>query len=391
MVWGAVNPPATNEDDVNYDVDELDPAQLDRFHIVVELPNEPDLVFFKSKFGDFHGKVLVDWWKEQPKEALRILSPRRLEYLGDCHKKGLDIKYLLPTSANAKDLIKKLSVDEQTEIVNRLLHSPNHEAMKKFLSIDTNFLKYKAKIRHERFWEFWKYANPEFISDEIESNVRFADYVIFEIITTKEKVYHDAILEISKKDPNNDTIGVIKRLAEENYTIPKTAPGNGVKLPVLKNANGPDIFNTWSGLRSTINHFAPNDATYFLNTNERRKGLGYLDSCFDTAAHCAPYHLVNFVLSCLGSMQKATITNERNFLNYLASVCALARLKFSEEDIKKVASFLTFNKHKISNNRYAEMIEYLGSSPKMDGILPADFVNKVTEIRESIRKSTPSF
>jgi hypothetical protein len=156
MVWGAVNPPKNEEDadSVDYDVDELDPAQLDRFHVIIELPNEPDTKYFRSKFGNYHGKILVDWWHEQPKDALKILSPRRLDYVGECFRKGLDIKYLLPISANAKELVKKLALDESQELINVLLANPNDADMQVFLEDDKNALKYKTTLKDEKYWRY---------------------------------------------------------------------------------------------------------------------------------------------------------------------------------------------------------------------------------------------
>ena len=44
FIWAAINP----EDEDEYDVEALDPAQKDRFHVHVEVPYKPDLVYFKT-------------------------------------------------------------------------------------------------------------------------------------------------------------------------------------------------------------------------------------------------------------------------------------------------------------------------------------------------------
>lgn len=78
-VIAAVNPP-----DEEYDVESLDPAIIDRFHVVIEVKPTVSLPYFVAKFGPEKGKVLVTWHASQ-KQAKReaYISPRRLEIIGD--------------------------------------------------------------------------------------------------------------------------------------------------------------------------------------------------------------------------------------------------------------------------------------------------------------------
>ena len=205
IIWGAVNPAKKVEEDADYDVEELDPAQLDRFHIIVELPNSPSLSFFKKKYGDYRAKILCDWWAKQPKEALKILSPRRLDYIGESFLKGLDIKYLLPESANVRDLVQQLSTDETVVKIKQLFANPTDEAMKEFLSNDDNFLKCKNELQNSKYWTYWKHINKEFISQEMKQNTNFENYVIYRYISGEE-LYKD-IVDSAIKTDNNYKIG----------------------------------------------------------------------------------------------------------------------------------------------------------------------------------------
>ena len=80
-VWAAINPADDAQD--RYDVERMDSAQLDRFHIYIRLPYQCDKGFFRRKYGNETGKQLVDFWNDLPNEAKRLVSPRRLEYAAD--------------------------------------------------------------------------------------------------------------------------------------------------------------------------------------------------------------------------------------------------------------------------------------------------------------------
>jgi len=76
VVFAAINP--DDDDDVSYDVEKLDPAQIDRFHIHLPVPNEPCPYYFKRTHGAV-GTLAVKWWQEQTVEVRALISPRRLE------------------------------------------------------------------------------------------------------------------------------------------------------------------------------------------------------------------------------------------------------------------------------------------------------------------------
>jgi len=99
MVWAAINPP----DDI-YDVNELDPVIVDRFHVHLQVPAEPSINYYTKKAGISPrvAKALVTWWHRDLNDNLRqMVSPRRLEYMGQNYSKGLDIRYSVPPSIKA--------------------------------------------------------------------------------------------------------------------------------------------------------------------------------------------------------------------------------------------------------------------------------------------------
>jgi len=104
-VWAAINPYDENE---TYDVEELDPAQQDRFQIQIELPNEPNVTYFQEKFGHRMGTRAVEWWKYLPDNLKRLVSPRRLDYAVDIYVKGGDLEDVLDEEVRPKTLRRKI-------------------------------------------------------------------------------------------------------------------------------------------------------------------------------------------------------------------------------------------------------------------------------------------
>ena len=396
IVWGAVNPPKDDSDDssVDYDVDELDPAQLDRFHIIVELPNEPDLKFFKSKFGEYHGKILVDWWKEQSVESKKILSPRRLEYIGESFNQGLDIKYLLPASANHTSLIKKMSLDEEEERVQQMFKSDKSEELIEFVKNDTNFLKYKGALKNPKYWKYWKYINPEFVIDEIKSNEDFATFTLYRICKNS-KFYKDQLVEISKADPSNDLLKIVRELKVQKYTAPEELNifelvGDSVKFPVIDilDANNADTFSTKlsSNILHTVNYFSPEDYSHGVTYANRIEMMVLLTKCiYSTNIDSA----ISFIFGCLSAMVAANIKQYKYFIPLLGTACILAKSRYKKSDLLKMSEIIKNNAAKISTNRIEDFTEYLlGKEIKHTGGVPDGFLQKIKEIKTALANSS---
>ena len=95
MIWAAINP-EDDEADLHYDVEELDEAQKDRFHIILDIPYEPSREYFVKQFGKDVGGGAVEWWKGLTPEQNVLVSPRRLEFALDVHQNDGDLRDVLP-------------------------------------------------------------------------------------------------------------------------------------------------------------------------------------------------------------------------------------------------------------------------------------------------------
>jgi len=104
MVWGAINPP--NSD---YNVEDLEPTILDRFIQFFELPDTPNRKYFEIKFGPLITDALLDWYRSLSEDKRKLVSPRRLEYIGtiaittSCNTKAI-ARSIIPNSINSSDL-----------------------------------------------------------------------------------------------------------------------------------------------------------------------------------------------------------------------------------------------------------------------------------------------
>jgi hypothetical protein len=120
MVIGIINPQDEKE---TYDVEPMDPAQIDRFHIQYNMPTAPHEPWFVQKFGN-NGKVACDFWFNIPVELRGLCSPRRLDYCLEMAEAGHKdmIVDMLDQSVHPEKLIGLLDsmsiVDQLEELLN---------------------------------------------------------------------------------------------------------------------------------------------------------------------------------------------------------------------------------------------------------------------------------
>lgn len=141
MIWAAINPESDDENDsAQYDVEAMDPAQIDRFHIIYDVPFRPDVKYLTDKHGS-SGKVAVDWWSKLPNASQQLISPRRLDYILDIHKAGGDIRDALLDSnkINTKSLIDVLYNGSISDRLREVFTKQDEDGAKNLMT-NTNFL-----------------------------------------------------------------------------------------------------------------------------------------------------------------------------------------------------------------------------------------------------------
>lgn len=92
MVWAAINPPGDD-----YQVEELDPALVDRFHQFIKMDASINLEYLETKTTPEIAKALHGWWNGQlSAEQKRVCTPRRIEYIGMMLMKQIPIQDAFP-------------------------------------------------------------------------------------------------------------------------------------------------------------------------------------------------------------------------------------------------------------------------------------------------------
>ena len=150
VVWAAINP--DDEDEaaagLTYDVEKLDPAQSDRFHIKVEVPYKPNAEWFRQKYPPRIVDAAIQWWDELSEENKDLVSPRRLEYALDMYEERGDMRDVLPVNSNVSKLTSSLNQGPITEKLDALKKANDAAETRSFLQNENNYsaaMKYISK------------------------------------------------------------------------------------------------------------------------------------------------------------------------------------------------------------------------------------------------------
>lgn len=109
MVWAAINPPPTDDEDPQYHVQELDPAVRTRFQIQYEVPMKIAERYFEEKYGKELTKRLTKWWDELDMKFKLEFPPRMVEHVLTVLKDGGDIGDALPSCIKKTTFLKAIT------------------------------------------------------------------------------------------------------------------------------------------------------------------------------------------------------------------------------------------------------------------------------------------
>jgi hypothetical protein len=97
--WAAMNPPGDD-----YQVEDLDPALVDRFDAFVDVTPKPSVRYMERHLPRPIAQALYSWWSDHNQSRRGIenyVSPRRLMKMGQMHVKLGDFRPALPKWINA--------------------------------------------------------------------------------------------------------------------------------------------------------------------------------------------------------------------------------------------------------------------------------------------------
>jgi hypothetical protein len=193
VVWAAINP--SDDEDESYDVETLDPAQADRFQIKIKVPYLPDFDYFKNKFGTKIAQSAIEWWDGLPKEAQKLVSPRRLDYAIEVFNEGGDIYDVLDEKSNPTKLLVTLQVGSLILKIKELFESKNGKETKKFFLSENNFQGALPLIKKNK--EYLQFFLP-LINNERLSAIFFSDAKVQKYILENSQLFKEPLEEISK-------------------------------------------------------------------------------------------------------------------------------------------------------------------------------------------------
>ena len=159
VVFAAINP--DDDEEMSYDVEKLDNAQTDRFHIRLPVKNEPCPFYFKKTHGNI-GTLAVKWWREQSQEVKDLISPRRLEMGLLVFLAHGDPQYVFDADkVNVGEFAEYLDKEDPIDILNEL--STKTDAEKTAYLGDNNQLKHLKKdlMGKERYLKSMAHCLPE--------------------------------------------------------------------------------------------------------------------------------------------------------------------------------------------------------------------------------------
>ena len=196
LIWAMINP----EDEGQYQVEVLDKAQKDRFHIQIAVPYEPSIEYFTKKYDVKQAKSAIEWWKTLSAEDQMEVSPRRLDYALQIYNlPGGNLKDVLPHFVNPSKLLGLLKNGPVDEKLKEIFAANDIVAAKKFLQGENNF---GNAVRY--------------LVNEIPTNVNKEDWMLFFLTSTPaeriqsllatEEVVYNFILNNFDKVPIFDRI-----------------------------------------------------------------------------------------------------------------------------------------------------------------------------------------
>ncbi len=211
VVWAAVNP--DDDKDLKFDVENLDPAQEDRFHIHIQIPYKPSKKYFAKRFKDQDlAEGLCKWWDSQPDDVKLKISPRRLEYAVDAYFKTNELRYSLPINANIAALKQAIVSGNVEKKLQALISAGDVNETRKWISIENNFNGCKKLISENKV--IMKNVLP-LLSEEKVVSLLSSNKSIEEEIINNPKFYMKLIENLAKNSPNKKIKQTFQKILSE--------------------------------------------------------------------------------------------------------------------------------------------------------------------------------
>ena len=401
LVWAAINPPQEDDDDTmfKYDVDEPDPAQLDRFHVLVNIPPVPDPKYFKKVFGNHTGGILVEWWKAQPKQAKAEIAPRRLEYVGNLFPKGVDLSDILPIGCNIPDLVERLSVKEEDVILEKIKSNPDSAEAKEFLKDPQNFIVNRDELQHKIFFPAYKHLPEEILASEVAQNKPFRNYIVALSIAKGPNHWSNGVVKVVGIQDIKDAAATVidKNWIDDFSSGPNRlfVEASSIGVPVSQSeGREDDVYQEFKDIIATNKYPVPDEysikilntlpSSSFSDTYWHKKALYILRGCYQLAG---PILSMNIILAMHHSMQKSTLTQTHGFEKIFNRIVIESFINLSPSDRQRAGALHGNLAVKLpSHKKLHKFMEQAKPDPEATGILPEDVIEAIETAIDLVEK-----
>jgi hypothetical protein len=296
VIWAAINP---DNDDQKYDVEELDPAQKDRFHVRVDIPYAPNAAYFKQRYGDALGEVALIWWKELDAKTKDDISPRRLDYALDIHVKGGDLRDVLPNNANINKLLVEIKNGSFTQNLKKMFEAQAVEEARTFLKLENNYAACADMIVKKP--DYLKFFLP-LLSDEKISSLMHQHRNVEEFMLNNVAGFEGLLKDVGNANLNKQLSRRV-RDALAAYNV-KKALASGFKQS--------DTLRRHFNAGATVQEFRENlPLAHGYTTQQRVRSYHILsDNMVEKMSLDDAKKVLTVLLGILGPSQKSTITSK---------------------------------------------------------------------------------
>lgn len=222
VVWAAINPHDTEQ---AYDVEPLDPAQLDRFHVHYFMDNIPSLPYFTRKYGEL-GVRAVTWWGKRTQEIKKLVSPRRLDYAVAAYQRNRDLRHYLPKGVNVSEFTHDLGSRPVLTVLGEMYNTYQERSKQagrreaynteiyKWFKVENNYTAAVDILKKNNTLRpfFIKYFTPEQIATCLSTWTSPELYDIVDAGSTNEKIRQAVISYVLTASDSPNGVAIIHRI-----------------------------------------------------------------------------------------------------------------------------------------------------------------------------------
>jgi len=379
IVWAAINPDnvkVEGTDDLEYDVEKLDPAQKDRFEVHVDVPFKPDKGYFLKRFGEEICENGIDWWNDLDEKARRLVSPRRLDYALDMYVKGGDVRDVLPPNVNVSKLITELKNGSYVKLMKAVFAQGDVAKAKEFMANRNNYDNTITSILKSE--DMLRFFIP-CVKEEDLVNLMAAEKKVYEHVVDNYNTYEEtikSILDVNsmpklakklKKEPKLMQMAEdlkAKAMTAQFSQLTFTSPDLHVK-PVVKNQYGV-MFSSLGG--QSFTNFINDSATI---SNAVRKGTQYrvgifhkiLQNITDNETNADYFTALKVLADIIGSSHKQSL--KQTIFKGLPELLGYVVYRCSETSGGKETPQDVIGKIRVRNGRADKLEEFLFTNSKI--------------------------